>query len=350
MKRPISFFATMWMSLILCFGGNVLAQSGQLDSSEADALEFLLIYSAQKSQEYGGLGEAWEEIFLTEYAVDEDHHVEALENLAQQFAVEIDDSWWGCFTVLWEVSELDFLCDLFSARAWRDEWNSMISGLAFLEELSIRELKQAIAGTDEQLLIDAYMEMLDVTYTHLLGFASILHDDPSDYEAQLIGQIEVDLGLAYAIGVSEENFVINPGLNDAWYEQATDGQGFFITVYPESATVFVGWFTFDMEFPGPDAIAGLGDACQRWLTAQGPYAGNQADLVVYNSSGGLFDTSLPHPELAPIGSIVLQFENCDSGTVSYDLPGVGLSGVVAIQRLAPDNVAACETAVFAPPH
>jgi glucose/arabinose dehydrogenase len=30
-----------------------------------------------------------------------------------------------------------------------------------------------------------------------------------------------------------EEFRINPGLNDAWYDPATSGQGFFITVFPE---------------------------------------------------------------------------------------------------------------------
>ena len=104
----------------------------------------------------------------------------------------------------------------------------------------------------------------------------------------------------------------------------------------------MGWFTYDMALPGQFAIAEVGDPCQRWLTAQGTYNGSRADLVVYNSSGGLFDNASPSPGLEPIGSINLQFENCRSGTVRYNLPEAGLSGVIPIQRLSPDNIAACE--------
>ena len=213
---------------------------------------------------------------------------------------------------------------------------------AFFEELTIHELQQAIAHTDEQVLIDTYTEMLGMTYFHLLKLAEQLYVHPLDYAAQLLDQGVVDAALIEAISTNASGFEINPGLNDAWYEPATNGQGFFLTVYPEREMVFLGWFTYDMAFPGQDAIAELGDACQRWLTAQGTYNGSQAELVIYNAKGGLFDQALPAPALEAIGSIFLQFENCGSGIVSYDLPELGLSGGIPIQRLASDNVAACE--------
>jgi hypothetical protein len=293
---------------------------------------------------------------FTEFSADEQVLFENLESLAAFYGMEVSDEtnglqitddyyWPGCSVVLAEYSELGFMCS-FGYMAAMD-WHYMepvpaaAAMSAYLEELGIRELKQALVDTDEQLLVDAYTGVLSTAYRHLFSFASLLHEDPFDYEAQILEQADVDLALAEASVLINEGFQISAGVNDAWYEPATDGQGFFITVYPEKGTVFVGWFTFDMEFPNQDVSAGLGDTCQRWLTAQGPYDGNEADLVVYNSSGGLFDSMLVAPTLEPIGSITLQFENCEAGKVRYDLSSYGLTGEIPIQRVAADHIAAC---------
>lgn len=342
MKRVVSVVATLWAALILCWCGNVFAQSGELSTAESESLEFLLLYSEMKQHFYEKTSEIWENQSFTGYASDEQANFENLKTIADQYGMEIPDEYWSCNIVLLVIPELDFYCSpLVVGWGWWGDWDETILVAAYFEELSIRELKLALEQTEVPQLLDAYTEMLSIAYFHLLQFAQTYHDDPLDYEAQLIDQADVDLALSEAISKSNENFVINPGLNDAWYEPATNGQGFFITVYPEKGTVFVGWFTFDMDFPGQDVIAGLGDACQRWLTAQGPYDGKRADLVVYNSSGGLFDSVLAVPQLEPIGSITLQFENCTNGTVSYDLPTYGLMGEIPIQRVASDNVAAC---------
>jgi len=95
--------------------------------------------------------------------------------------------------------------------------------------------------------------------------------------------------------------------------------------------------------PGAESTkVGLGSSDQRWLTAQGRYEGAQADLQVYVTAGGLFDSEEPLPETVPDGSILLNFDNCNSGMVSYDIPSIGLNGVIPIERVAADNVAHCE--------
>jgi hypothetical protein len=71
-------------------------------------------------------------------------------------------------------------------------------------------------------------------------------------------------------------FVMNAGLNDAWYNPFTDGQGFFITVFPDIGLVNLAWFTYDTELPADDATANLGSPGHRWLTAIGSYDGDQA--------------------------------------------------------------------------
>jgi surface protein len=140
-------------------------------------------------------------------------------------------------------------------------------------------------------------------------------------------------------------FKINAGLNDAWYDPATDGQGFFITVFPDLGAVSIAWFTYDTELPPMDATANLGDAGHRWMTAAGLYSGNQAVMNIVMTSDGLFDTATDVQRTDPPGSdgtFILTFDSCNSGTVEYDIPSISMTGIVPIQRVAGDNIALCE--------
>lgn len=138
-------------------------------------------------------------------------------------------------------------------------------------------------------------------------------------------------------------FQINPGLNDAWYNPETNGQGFFVNVFPDAGSVFLAWFTFDLERPDPSVTARLGEPGHRWLTAQGAYSGNQAVLEITITSGGVFDSTEPAVSREADGEIILEFSGCNSGTVTYDIPSIGRQGIVPIQRVALDNVALCES-------
>jgi endonuclease I len=140
-------------------------------------------------------------------------------------------------------------------------------------------------------------------------------------------------------------FQINAGLNDAWYNPVTDGQGFFITVFPDLGVVSLAWFTYDTELPAGDAQASLGDPGHRWITALGPIDGNRVAMKIEMTSGGLFDAPSEIGRTDPPGSdgtIVLTFENCGSATVEYDIPSISRKGTVPIQRVANDNVVLCE--------
>ncbi len=138
---------------------------------------------------------------------------------------------------------------------------------------------------------------------------------------------------------------INPGLNDAWYDPETNGQGFFITVFPDLSAMSLAWFTYDTELPPIDATANLGDPGHRWITAVGLIEGNQVVMDIEMTSGGLFDTATEITRTDPPGSdgtIILTFDSCNSGTVEYDIPSISRFGTVPIQRIATDNVALCE--------
>jgi lysophospholipase L1-like esterase len=142
-----------------------------------------------------------------------------------------------------------------------------------------------------------------------------------------------------------EPFQINPGLNDAWFNLATDGQGFLISVFPDRREMFVAWFTFDTERPPEDVTAFLGEPGHRWLTAQGLYDGDTANLTILVTEGGVFDAAEPaaSTDLAGDGTLTLEFADCTEGLVSYEITSLGISGKIPIQRITLDNVALCES-------
>jgi len=160
----------------------------------------------------------------------------------------------------------------------------------------------------------------------------------------VLGWSDIEPGGGYSNVIwsllEELPFQINGGISDVWYSPATDGQGFFVNVWEDLHTVFVGWFTYDTE--RPDAPAILGDPGHRWLTAQGNYADDTAVLAITMTGGGVFDSGSPAPTRKPNGTITLEFSNCTSGTVTFDIPSIGRQGVIPIERVSSANIANCE--------
>lgn len=138
--------------------------------------------------------------------------------------------------------------------------------------------------------------------------------------------------------------VINMAMSDAWSEQATNGQGFFIIVWEGLDLIFLSWFTFDAERPPEDATAIVGEPGHRWVTAIGPFSGDTATLDVFLSTGGVFDSPEPpvFTDQTPVGSMTITWHDCSSATLSYNFPDQGLSGDIPLQRVVPENIALCE--------
>jgi len=153
--------------------------------------------------------------------------------------------------------------------------------------------------------------------------------------------------ISHNVTVSEappDAIVINSGMTDAWYDPATDGQGMLIMVWDSIKFVFMAWFTFDTERPPQDVTAILGEPGHRWLTAAGPFEGDTATLNIYLTAGGVFDAAQPPAitDQAPIGTATINWTACNAGILSYEIPSLGLSGDISIQRIVSENIPLCE--------
>jgi len=145
---------------------------------------------------------------------------------------------------------------------------------------------------------------------------------------------------------SEDVFQINAAISDAWFFPPTSGQGFFIIIWEDRKEVFLSWFTYDTQRPPEDVTAILGEPGHRWLTALGPYEGDTALLEVFLSSGMVLDSAVPPVTTDQLegATIEIVWTGCNEGLVKYNIPSLGLSGEIPIERIVLDNVAACEAA------
>ena len=76
----------------------------------------------------------------------------------------------------------------------------------------------------------------------------------------------------------------------------TDGQGFFFNVFPKAGVlVFLSWFTYEVERPAGDVPYILGEPGHRWLNALGPFSGDRAELILYETVGGVFNEQTAGP-------------------------------------------------------
>ena len=179
------------------------------------------------------------------------------------------------------------------------------------------------------------------------GTSSVkLYDSNGNYIEDLINSQPGGLQTPNAVVIREApqtmGIPITAGINDAWFNADTPGQGFFIMAYPDLGVIFLAWFTFDTELPDPDVVANLGSPGQRWLTAFGPFSGDTATLDIELTEGGIFDSGTPMPvQTANQGTITVVWHDCENATLTYNIPALGRMGTIQLIRLSADNVAAC---------
>ena len=123
------------------------------------------------------------------------------------------------------------------------------------------------------------------------------------------------------------DFAINEGLNGAWFDPATPGQGMFVDVVAEAGQFVLGWFTY-----GANGPTGRPDDEHAWTTAQGTFLGDTATLDAFLTTGGRFDDPAP-VSTRKIGRVVVKFSDCDHGSVQYSFDD-GRSGAFPLARIA----------------
>ena len=333
MKRVILILA----ALLSCSAS--FSALAQLDATETEDLLLMREEEKLARDTYLTLYGFWNQNIFQNIARSEQRHMDIMLSMIEYYGLQdpVTDDTTGVFT----NQTLAGLYDDLVERGSTSLLEALYVG-AYIEELDIGDLRATIERTDEVLLINAYENLLAGSRNHLRAFVSQINWLGYDYVAQVLDQADVDAIVEGYDLPANEGFTMNAGLNDAWYNPDTNGQGFFVTVYPGIKTVFLAWFTYDTVQPDSTATAHLGSPDQRWMTAQGVYDGAQAEMEVRVFAGGVFDSGTPEPESVVDGSILLQFENCNSATVTYDIPSIGRTGVIPIQRIDVDNVPHCE--------
>ena len=121
----------------------------------------------------------------------------------------------------------------------------------------------------------------------------------------------------------EPGFVINEGVNGAWYNRATSGQGLLVEASSAVGVLTLAWFTWTREGGDYD-----------WLTGAGPFDGDTAVVDLVRSSGGRFDDPAP-VQNAVVGTALLSFSSCGQALLSYTLQDPPASGEIPLTRILP---------------
>jgi beta-glucanase (GH16 family) len=136
------------------------------------------------------------------------------------------------------------------------------------------------------------------------------------------------------LGPAPEAVDINRGMDGGWFDPATSGQGFFFDVHTDGEDerfIFAAWFTY-----GDDTASG-----QRWLTAQGSFEASVATIDVHETTGGSFDDPTA-VETVKVGTMTIDFADCETAELTYSLDDAGLDGEIDIIRVVPGTQRLCE--------
>lgn len=131
---------------------------------------------------------------------------------------------------------------------------------------------------------------------------------------------------------------ISPGIDGAWYEPATSGQGVQIRALPFNGNqLFMTWYTYDVN-----GSAAPGATGQRWFTIQGGYnpGSTQAvNLPIFRSTGGRFDAPPAPPLPTQVGTASIVFHSCTSASLTYSFFDGRPGRTIPLNRLTGANCA-----------
>ncbi len=138
--------------------------------------------------------------------------------------------------------------------------------------------------------------------------------DNYDYNGQDVDALLISL-------LAELNPRLDQRFNGAWYNPENDGQGLTLEIREDGKTLVSFWYTY-------------GDnGTQRWFLIQGEVIDGEADVTIYETSGGVFLQGADY-SLDEWGSGRFSAIDCDhitfefeSGEISTSVPLTRLSGI-----------------------
>ena len=109
---------------------------------------------------------------------------------------------------------------------------------------------------------------------------------------------------------------------------------------PVAEVLFFAWYTYAVDGEA------LGVVGQRWYSGQANYVpgARSIALVLYETTGGLFDSAMPAPDTVTVGTATMTFMSCDAATLAFSFnagSNAGQAGNIALQRVGP-TPADCE--------
>jgi hypothetical protein len=119
------------------------------------------------------------------------------------------------------------------------------------------------------------------------------------------------------------NFAVTAAISGAWYDPSHDGEGWLLEILPDGRALMA-WFTYDTE------------GRQAWYLNVGTVDGDAITFELLQPSGTDFGPTFNRDDVTfpPWGTVVFTFDDCDSGTMSYEsgVDGYG-SGSLDLVRL-----------------
>ncbi|PIV33451.1 MAG: hypothetical protein COS34_07645, partial [Lysobacterales bacterium CG02_land_8_20_14_3_00_62_12] len=113
---------------------------------------------------------------------------------------------------------------------------------------------------------------------------------------------------------------LDSGLNGAWFEPASSGQGLMFQAIPTFDTLFATWFTYDPEGAADDPSQ------QHWFSLQGPLgSGEQTTLAIIRSTGGALNRE-PANNRQQVGTATLSRLACDRLDIDYQFDDSEVAG------------------------
>ena len=161
-----------------------------LDYEEEQSLVFMREEEKLARDVYLTFHEQWEKPVFANIAESEQTHTDTIEEMLDKYGVPdpvVDDTI-GVFVNSFLLEKYYELV----AKGQVSELDALMVG-AFIEELDIIDLQEAIDSTDQEDLEQVYSNLMRGSRNHLRAFVELIEDATGeDYSAQLLDQDAVD--------------------------------------------------------------------------------------------------------------------------------------------------------------